>query len=177
MFEVSESYSFRNSQVKQANQKYQTSQEFRMLSRSLSDCKSPVPLHTDPVPPSINQYQPILLLLGDYRVLHSLPRVLFVRFCLMSTCQNNQILVTEKKSIKVLVYHTQPCKRRKRQMCISDTLEHVMEVVKYYVAHFFHCQVAGGSPIFVKKISIKKFGLRGPKTPNPLPTKKLLSSI
>ena len=37
----------------------------------------PVPLHTDPVPPSINQYQPILLLLGDYRLLHSLPWVLF----------------------------------------------------------------------------------------------------
>ena len=36
----------------------------------------PVPLHTDPVPPSINQYQPILFLLGDYRLLHSLPRVL-----------------------------------------------------------------------------------------------------
>ena len=35
-------------------------------------------LGTDPVPPSINQYQPILFLLGDYRLLHSLPRVLFV---------------------------------------------------------------------------------------------------
>ena len=38
----------------------------------------PVPLHTDSVPPSINQYQPILLLLGDYRLLHSLPPVLFM---------------------------------------------------------------------------------------------------
>ena len=38
----------------------------------------PVPLHTDPVPPSINQYKPILLLLGDYRLLHSLPLVLFL---------------------------------------------------------------------------------------------------
>ena len=36
----------------------------------------PVPLHTDPVPPSINQYQPILFLLGTYRLLDSLPRVL-----------------------------------------------------------------------------------------------------
>ena len=38
----------------------------------------PVLPSTDPVPPSINQYQPILLLLGDYRLLHSLPRVLFL---------------------------------------------------------------------------------------------------
>ena len=37
----------------------------------------PVPLHTDTEPPSINHYQPILLLLGDYRLLHSLPWVLF----------------------------------------------------------------------------------------------------
>ena len=37
----------------------------------------PVPLHTDLVPPNINQYQPILFFLGDYRLLHSLPRVLF----------------------------------------------------------------------------------------------------
>ena len=40
----------------------------------------PVPLHTDPVPPNINQYQPILLLLGDYRLLHSLLWVLFIVF-------------------------------------------------------------------------------------------------
>ena len=45
----------------------------------------PVPPSTDPVTPSINrnshlltQYQPILLGLGDYRLLHSLPWVLFV---------------------------------------------------------------------------------------------------
>ena len=37
----------------------------------------PVPHHTDPVPPSVNQYQPILLLHGDYRLLHSLPWVFF----------------------------------------------------------------------------------------------------
>ena len=37
----------------------------------------PVPLHTDLVPPSINHFQPTLLLLGDYRLLHSLPWVLF----------------------------------------------------------------------------------------------------
>ena len=43
----------------------------------------PVPLHTDPVPPSINLYQPILLLLGDNRLLYSLPRVLFA-FLLVS---------------------------------------------------------------------------------------------
>ena len=36
-----------------------------------------VPLLTNPIPPSINQYQPILFLLEDYRLLHSLPRVLF----------------------------------------------------------------------------------------------------
>jgi len=39
----------------------------------------PVPLHTDSVPPSINQYQPLLLLLGDYRLLHSLPWVFFLK--------------------------------------------------------------------------------------------------
>ena len=38
----------------------------------------PVPLYTDPLPPSSSQYQPILLLLGNYRLLHSLPRVLFL---------------------------------------------------------------------------------------------------
>ena len=38
----------------------------------------PEPLHTDPVPPSINQYQPKLLLHGDYRLLHSLPWVLYL---------------------------------------------------------------------------------------------------
>ena len=31
-----------------------------------------------PSPPSINHYKPILFLLGDYRLLHSLPRVLFI---------------------------------------------------------------------------------------------------
>ena len=32
----------------------------------------------DPVPSWINHYQPILFLLGDYRLLHSLPRVLLL---------------------------------------------------------------------------------------------------
>ena len=51
----------------------------------------PVPPSTDPVTPSTNrnrllltQYQPILLGLGDYRLLHSLPWVLFINFSHLS---------------------------------------------------------------------------------------------
>ena len=39
----------------------------------------PVPLHTDPVSPTMNHYEPTLLLLGDYRLLHSLPQVLLFK--------------------------------------------------------------------------------------------------
>ena len=56
----------------------------------------PVPPSTDPVTPSTNrnrllltQYQPILLGLGDYRLLHSLPWVLFwIYFIIMTPILN-----------------------------------------------------------------------------------------
>ena len=73
----------------------------------------PVPLHTDPVPPNINQYQPILLLLGNYRLQHSLPRVLF-RQCTSSN-------TTYMLSSKLWPRHPTMCSGAKKQGSFGHT--------------------------------------------------------
>ena len=89
---------------------FQTFSTWHRILSALLPYTDLVPPSTDPVPTSTNQYPPILFLLEDYRLLHSLPWVLFEIGFVWSGQTNYKFILTRLSICSMIVsFKLLPC--------------------------------------------------------------------